>query len=369
MAEEMPLTSSPGEENLEDCIALCLSGGGYRAMLFHLGTLWYLNDAEYLPKLARISSVSGGSITAATLAIHWGELKKKEDFESKVVEPVRNMAGKTIDVQSILGGVFGRGSVSDRIIGHYEETLYGQRTLQDLPDQPRFVINATNVQTGSLFRFSKPYIGDYRIGLYKNPTKKVSEAVAASSAFPPILSPMRLEFGPHDFDTDPGPLNKPPFNTEVYLSDGGVYDNLGIETSWKRCKTILVSDAGGKMVAEAKPHTDWAFHGVRIASLVDNQVRSLRKRQIVAAFKNGDRKGAYWGMWTDPAAYSAQSALALPGDKAAELAGISTRLAELSAEDQERLIDFGYGMAERAIRSYYDPQAFAAPGFPYARGI
>jgi predicted acylesterase/phospholipase RssA len=48
-------------------IALCLSGGGYRAMLFHLGTLWRLNEFGLLFRLQRISSVSGGSITGAIL--------------------------------------------------------------------------------------------------------------------------------------------------------------------------------------------------------------------------------------------------------------------------------------------------------------
>jgi hypothetical protein len=47
---------------LEEGIALCLSGGGYRAMLFHLGGLWRLNELGHLPKLARVSSVSGGSV-------------------------------------------------------------------------------------------------------------------------------------------------------------------------------------------------------------------------------------------------------------------------------------------------------------------
>jgi NTE family protein len=49
-------------------IALCLSGGGYRAMLFHLSALKRLNEIAYLPKLRRVSSVSGGSITAGVLA-------------------------------------------------------------------------------------------------------------------------------------------------------------------------------------------------------------------------------------------------------------------------------------------------------------
>src|SRR5918993_272115 len=55
-------------------IALCLSGGGYRAMLFHIGSLWRLNELGYLKKLTRISSVSGGSITAGVLGLKWSNL-------------------------------------------------------------------------------------------------------------------------------------------------------------------------------------------------------------------------------------------------------------------------------------------------------
>ena len=59
-------------------IAVCLSGGGYRAMLFHLGALIRLNEAGLLKKLGRISSVSGGSITAAVLGLHWKDLSFNE---------------------------------------------------------------------------------------------------------------------------------------------------------------------------------------------------------------------------------------------------------------------------------------------------
>ena len=61
-----PVRTNPGDENAPppSGIALCLSGGGYRAMVFHLGALWRLNELGFLPKLARVSSVSGGSITA-----------------------------------------------------------------------------------------------------------------------------------------------------------------------------------------------------------------------------------------------------------------------------------------------------------------
>lgn len=370
MSPEIPLTSSPQEERLEDCIALCLSGGGYRAMLFHLGTLWYLSDAGYLPKLARISSVSGGSITSALLALNWATaIASPQGFRDSLVVPIRQMASNTIDKKSIIGGVLLPGTVSDRIIKSYRKLLFGDRTLQNFPDTPRFVVNAANVQTGSLFRFSKPYIGDWQLGRYMNPTNTVAEAVAASSAFPPVLSPVRLDFPPNAFSTDPGPCNRPPFTTKVMLTDGGVYDNMGIETAWKRCRTILVSDGGGKMQPEGDPHSDWARHSLRINSVIDNQVRSLRKRQIVGAFRDGVRTGAYWGMWTDPAEYPATSRLTLPKERASELARTPTRLAAIPAELQERLINFGYGMAERAVRSYFDKDAIAAAGFPYTRGI
>src|ERR1035437_6460162 len=64
-----PVQMLDGDQNRppSEGIGLCLSGGGYRAMLFHLGALWRLNELGYLPKLNRISSVSGGSITAGVL--------------------------------------------------------------------------------------------------------------------------------------------------------------------------------------------------------------------------------------------------------------------------------------------------------------
>ncbi|HUO84014.1 MAG TPA: hypothetical protein VM534_02780, partial [Thermoanaerobaculia bacterium] len=75
-------------------------------------------------------------------------------------------------------------TIGDRLIDGYRRLLFGEATLQDLPDRPRFVINATNVQSGALFRFSRPYIWDYRVGRVSNPTVGLAEAVAASSAFP-----------------------------------------------------------------------------------------------------------------------------------------------------------------------------------------
>src|SRR3989442_10811401 len=91
-------TTQPGEDTPEDGIGLCLSGGGYRAMLFHVGALWRLNELGYLPKLTRISSVSGGSITAGVLGMNWKQLRfdpktgVSPTFPEVVVVPVRRLA-------------------------------------------------------------------------------------------------------------------------------------------------------------------------------------------------------------------------------------------------------------------------------------
>src|ERR671912_2187011 len=69
-----PVTAD-GTETLEPGVALCLSGGGYRAMLFHVGTVLRLNHAGWLRKLNRVSSVSGGSITAGVLGVLWNQLQ------------------------------------------------------------------------------------------------------------------------------------------------------------------------------------------------------------------------------------------------------------------------------------------------------
>ena len=77
-------------------------------MLFHLGTLWRLNDAAYLGKLDRISSVSGGSITAGVLGLHWKDLGVNPNAPaprfSMVVDEVRKLAARTIDIGSVLEG-------------------------------------------------------------------------------------------------------------------------------------------------------------------------------------------------------------------------------------------------------------------------
>jgi NTE family protein len=351
--------------------ALCLSGGGYRAMVFHIGVLWRLYEAGLLATLQRISSVSGGSITAGVLALKWRRLsfdpaRLKTDFVPEVVSPLRRLAGETLDAEAIIIGALAPGSISDRVAAAYDRHLFAGATLQDLPDAPRFVINATNVQSGALWRFMKPYMRDYRVGKVEAPTIPLARAVAASSAFPPVLSPCELRLENDDFVPRSGDdLQRPPFTTRVMLTDGGVYDNLGLETAWKRYQTILVSDAGGKLAPEEEPKSDWARHAYRVLDLVDNQVRSLRKRQVIDSFEAGARKGAYWGIRTDIADYKLPDALPCPHERTMALAETPTRLRRLGDETQQRLINWGYAVCDAALRRHVDPALRKPAGFPY----
>lgn len=356
--------------------ALCLSGGGYRAMLFHVGTILRLNEAGMLPQLNRVSSVSGGSITAGVLALCWEQLLFDnngiaKNLNEKFVAPLRALAGHTLDAPSILEGVFLPGSVGHYVAHGYDNHLFHGATLQNLPDFPRFVFNATNVQTRSLWRFSKPYMRDWQVGVIYKPTVPLAVAVAASSAFPPVLSPVMLHLDEKDYAPNTGsdfaPLHQPPFTTHVVLSDGGVYDNLGLETAWKHFKTILVSDAGGAVQPQEEPAHDWARHAYRVFELVDNQVRNLRKRQVVGSFSSGERTGAYWGIRTPITKYGLADGafLPCPEDKTLDLALTPTRLAKLSDEKQAQLINWGYAATDAALRAHVNPGLPVPPAFPY----
>lgn len=354
-------TPADTETKLEDGIALCLSGGGYRAMVFHVGVLWRLNETKLLSRIKRFSSVSGGSITAGVLASRWGNLQFNNgvarNFVDVVVEPVRKMASTSVDLGAVLWGSVLPGSIADRVANAYRKHLFEDKTLQDLPDEPRFAFNATNLESGVLFRFSKPYMGDYRVGRIIDPTIELAVAVAASSAFPPVLSPCVLDLRGETWTDDEGNdlRQKAGFRDKIKLTDGGVYDNLGLETAWKRYKTILVSDAGGHVDEDPDPASDWLQQTARVLKLIDSQVRSLRKRQVIESF-GVNRKGMYVGIRSAVASFPV-SVLEADPEKTIKLADLGTRLDALRREEQERLINWGYIVCDAGLRSHLSDEA------------
>lgn len=352
-------------------LALCLSGGGYRAMIFHVGVLWRLNEVGILPKLDRVSAVSGGSITAGVLGKNWARLcwdkNVATNFGELFVEPLRRMGRTGVDVKAVLGGFLPFGdSAADRVAAAYRKHLFGDTSLQDLPDEPRFVFNSTNLESGVLLRFSKPYLADYRVGQIMNPDLPLALAVAASSAFPPVLSPCTLNLKGQKWKDDTrNEITGPGFRDEITVTDGGVYDNLGLETAWKSFSSIIVSDAGGKIGDDEDPPTDPLRQTARVLNIIDNQVRSLRKRQVVESFKSRARQGMYIGIRSRVAKFDRA---VLPADprRTLELAELGTRLAPMSDPVQKRLINWGYIICDAGLRTHMpsevtDPESTTLP--------
>src|SRR2546427_11454731 len=67
---------------------------------------------------------------------------------------------RSIDLPAIVLGMLLPGGASARIAAAYRRHVFGRATVQALPDSPRFVINATDLQSGVLWRFMKPYSRD-----------------------------------------------------------------------------------------------------------------------------------------------------------------------------------------------------------------
>jgi NTE family protein len=377
---------------LEVGAAIATSGGGFRAMLFHAGAFMRLNEFGILSSVKRISSVSGGSIASGYLAKIWKNLDKSNDgvftsFKKTYVQPLLDFSKNKIDVVDALTGILPWSSAAEQVAESYDEILFKKWTLQDLPDEPRFVFCATNLQTGVLWRSSKPYAGDYVLGKVDNPRIPLAKAVAASSAFPPVLSPLVLTGLGGQFKswpTGPGPIPESdlgPFRERVILSDGGVYDNHGLEPVQKRYTTIFVSDGGAPFDRSSQIGADWISQLKRVLDVTDNQVRSLRRRSLIQSLTAGNgidddnkivseqstaRRGAYWGIDTDPQKVSPPDALPCKRDVVKPLALISTRLSDPGDQNAKRLINWGYAIADRCIRTNYRGKIIpTGPNLPF----
>jgi NTE family protein len=376
-------TEAPAEPMLRKGIGLCLSGGGYRAMLFHLGVVWRLAELGYLGSgnrtgihgelgsLQRVSSVSGGSITAGVLGLAWERLAVDEPglsdrFRELVARPVQDFAGRT--TVGIFSGLIAVivSTVNKRVARVYRKRLFGDATLQNLPESPDFVYNSTNLQSGALWSFSKRAARDWRVGRIEEPTDTIASVVSASSAFPPFLSPARFRYRDEDFTSGSGDgLQGPPFTTRPLLTDGGVYDNLGLETVFKNYKTVICSDAGADLAARAKVPGEWVLQTYRVVKTINNQVRSLRKRILLTSLVRHERHGTYWSMRTDIRKYPAPDKLPCPLTRTRQLASVPTDLAAKDEQMQRRLINWGYALCDAGIRSWVEDGLPPPADFPY----
>lgn len=342
---------------VEDAIGLCLSGGGYRAMLYHAGALVRLNELGFLPRLREIASVSGGSITAGVLACAWPKLQFDangcaNNFRDLVVAPLMRFATVGVDLKAVLLGLFPGFSAPGEVAKAYDRHLFAGATLQDLPDTPRFTFMATNLQTGSGWRFAKDYAADHRVGRIDSPRLALSCIVGASSAFPPFLSPVRLDFAPGSVKPmDGADLHRAPFTEQAVLTDGGVYDNLGLERVWRRCRTVLVSNAGAMMPELGSPTGRWFGQIYRVLNIVQQQAENSRKRLLFGVHNLKQRHVALWSIETPIRTYGLLDAVALVEEASSQAARIRTRLNPFSAGEIELLLKVGYAGADASLRS------------------
>lgn len=263
------MAETNSEAPAEPVIGLALSGGGARAIAFHLGCLRALNDLGLLQRIHVISTVSGGSVIGALYA--YGKHKSFEEFDAAALQLLesglqwRIVAKAIFSLQlpkivatvvcngllsfalNLVGFVVGRvmrlfgfnadpvqrgiSWITDRLphwgslTTAFEQVLqkkFGDISIEDVHIRGlKVVINASELRTGTAFRFGSELSGGWRFGnIRQNSKLLVATAVAASAAFPILLPPLVRQF---TF------WKKGGIKTEtVALTDGGVYDNLGV---------------------------------------------------------------------------------------------------------------------------------------------
>ena len=340
------------EEPKQPRIALALSGGGFRASIFHLGVLRRLAEAGLLGSVDVISTVSGGSIIGAYAALRWqAVLTDGGDWpalDRHIVTPFLDRIATKNFVLDWLKRLpkalfaprreasFSRTAVAADL---YDEWFFQGATLDQLPVRPRLVLNATSLPSIRAWRFTREGMGDSRYGYTRWTTGcapgRISFAVSASAAFPPVFTPVRVRLDEYTFSPPPFGEARPEVTTHMPLSDGGVYDNLGLEVllGKKPLPTGITLPTPAILVASDAGHpARYRFTGSRLPFLGAftllgrvrdiglEQVSALRRRSLVQSFlePNGSLRGIL------PSIKSSTSALLEP-DRTAYLTAVGTR--------------------------------------------
>ena len=261
-------------------IGLALSGGGVRALSFHLGVVARLAADSLLESVSMLSTVSGGSLATGLIYSQSGNRWPASDEYLRHVLPAAKqlLTSSNLEHAYIIRRIrqpwrLGRGRAT--YLADSISRLWGVTgSLRELPTAPRWAINATTYETGKSWRFSHQRMGDYTVGYVEQPDFPVAQAISASAAFPGLIGPLTLR--PKDFKWSAyaGSQLKsgapaPDFE-KLTLWDGGIYDNLGVEALLKtgagpatlrdEINYLIVSDAsisngGAAVPGRAPPST------------------------------------------------------------------------------------------------------------------
>jgi len=344
-------------------VGLALSGGGFRAALFHLGSLTRLNELGWLRRLSLISACSGGAITAAWLGLRWGELRFDERgvaaaFDREVTAPLRRFCSRDHDtLPSLL-------NMAAQLIGHPTRalaremrSLVGEAKLADLPaagDGPRILLTASNLVTGSLVHIDREGLTDPRLGRAELADLPLAEAVAASCAFPPFLSPCVIATDPARWQplADADLAADESLRRRLVLSDGGLHDPAALEPLGG-VGTVLVSNANVTRERWRRPTSFWTRQSGRatILQTVANalaRVRDLRRRFLAP---DDPLRGAAWNIADRVADFGASGPAWPDSDETRAVCSLRTRLSRFSDSEQRSLINWGYSLCDAAMRA------------------
>lgn len=364
---------------------LSLSGGGFRATLYSLGSLIRLNEVGLMRELNTITSVSGGSITAGWLMLNWSKLNFRnnidnpelftaENFHDTITEPLIEFCSRNIvsHKEIILSKLLPFYSAINSVKSKYSKYLFGDVLLKDIElscGAPDFIFYGTNLDTGSSVRIQKDSVRDYNIGIAYGHSLSLVQAISISSGFPPFLSPIIIDSS--DWRWESSGYEKLPeevvnrLRQRLILCDGGLYDNLGLEALWKtgsekEFDTIFCCDAGAPMPIPWKQedlkYYSWYRQFNRMTDIMINQQRALRKRTLLSNLIDGVFKGGYWGIdirLTD----SDRQQFLLEKDfnqHYSHIKFLGTQLSQFSESDTKKLINLGYCHTDLVLRQRFD---------------
>lgn len=361
------LPRSPAER---DGIALCLSGGGYRATLFDLGAMRRLDELGILSRVKTFTSVSGGSIAAAFLAAHLVDRLHGEwpaggeripGFEAGVAQPLRRLAGTNIRTQAALTrlnplNLRKPNAASENLEASYAEWITGS-AIAAMPETPSFVFCATDLtyRCGWTVDSGRQLIGNDTSGYFRPAEQNwtIARAVAASSCFPGVFPPMQVDVRETVVS---GRSMKGKSREEkpvsIDVTDGGVFDNLGLEPVWQDHAVILVSDAAPSY--GPSPDLGPVWPSVRPIVALLEQATIVRKRWLIANFLKQELAGAYWGIASLPTRYEAEGDPLVYSNEliAKVISQVRIELDAFSEAEQAVLENHGYLMCDLAIQKH-----------------
>ena len=391
------MTKKAAEENHK--IGLALSGGGFRATLYAVGSLIRLNETGLLKDIDTITSVSGGAIAAGYLAKIWDQLKfnpetgSAEEFEAHYAVPLLAFCHRTIDLKAGFSGLFSPfHSIGDKLIQQYDKHLFSELKLDQVAndeDAPEFVYYATNYDTGVSAQITKQAFYDHKIGRATGHGISLAQAVAISSSFPPFFAPVTLDGSQWKWTkTNYAELfEQDSLRRRLILCDGGLYDNLGLEKLWKtgsqrEFDTVFVCDSGaplqvpfqysdslfGKLKKAINWRNNWLPQFLRMTDIMVNQQRALRKRRLIEIYISGDEyNGAYWGIDTNIEDYPIDDHLLKYEPRYKKMSELPTQLRPFDEQHMIDLLDWSYALTDAALRGRYCSSLHAKAALPGKR--